>query len=300
MNCLRFLFSATLLLPERALLEQSGTLERICCVNHQPFLRGLVRLVAVVFLALVSCAPVPLATSPGASVSPGVTTPQLSSTTSTATPTMTPGPGPTTVATRESTMPTQPSTHPTGQLVSALELAATEMRAASADPTLSAARAHAEGAVNILVGAYGRWYGDQDGDHIIADPSNGQGVLPGEKIPSGGADLDTGDSGFPFGLALRALGPAIQPPPGLANLLGDVTVWRTKPRSGYDQIATAIALAQLDPPRLGPLQGSVPRAVALGRLILTRAVTPAQAQSLAAQAAAELANAVANARTLTP
>lgn len=190
-----------------------------------------------------------------------------------------------------------PSRSPTSaavaaQLAAALELAANEMRAAQTVGTLPEIKNHTEAAVNILVGKYGRWYGDQDGDGKTTDPSDGRGVLPGEKSPaSGGADGDTPPQ-FPYGLALLSAGQTPNIPP-IAALLGDVTLWRTKPRGGYDSIANAIAGGSIT-----RLQGRVPRAVAFGRLLLTGAQTPDAAHALADSAASELDIALETARAM--
>ena len=178
------------------------------------------------------------------------------------------------------------------QLVSTLELAANEMRAAEAATTLDEAKVHAETVVNVLVGKYGRWYGDQNGDNQVKDPSDKRGVLPGEKIPvSGGADIDT-NAQFPYGLALMAIGTQSSSP-SLQNLLGDVALWRTRARGGYDSIASAIA--QND---VATLQGTVPRSVAYARFILTTAQTLEHAHQYATAGVQEMESAIQSARTL--
>lgn len=170
-------------------------------------------------------------------------------------------------------------------LAHALERAAEEMRAAETAGTTAEARAHAEAAVNILVGKLGRWYGDQDGDGMRVDPSDGRGVLPGEIVPQGGADLDNAGK-FPAGLALLAAGTDASAPL-LRVLLGDVDTWRTKPRAGYDAIENTVKNAGTSP-NLDGLKGAVPRAVAFGRLILTGGGTMEEARALAGSAASEL------------
>lgn len=219
-------------------------------------------------------------------------------------PTLTPAFAPSTEATTTATIVLTPnavvsatptmanlSTSPTASNVASalnatLERAVSEMRAAQGADTLEQAKGHAETAVNVLVGKFGRWYGDQDGDGKISDPSDGRGVLPGEKSPvSGGANGDAPPQ-FPFGLALLAAGRNPNTPQTMA-LLGDVTLWRTKPRAGYDAIANAVARGDV-----AGLQGAVPRAVAFGRLILTSAHTLDAAHTLAGEVVRELESAM--------
>jgi hypothetical protein len=189
----------------------------------------------------------------------------------------------------------QPTPVAPSALAAVLRRAAQEMDAAKNAATLADAQSHAETTVNLLVGKYGRWYGDQNGDRNRNDPSDGQGVLPGE-IHTQGADLDNGTS-LGTGLALQAARGKLNAPPLLA-LLGDVNQWSTQPARGYDSIAAAVKNANTSP-ALETLQGSVPRAVAFARLILTDAKTIADAQSLAAKASGELDAAVSGALLLT-
>ncbi len=186
-------------------------------------------------------------------------------------------------------MPTRSSTAKSksiaDQLTSTLELAANEMRAAENATTLEQAKLHAEAVVNILVGEYGRWYGDQNGDLQVTDPSDKRGVLPGEKIPaSGGADIDK-PAQFPFGLALLASGTQTDSSP-LQVLLGDAKLWRTKARDGYDAIENALARYKND--KQLKLQGAVPRAVAYARLILTDTTSVEEARAFAIHASNEI------------
>jgi hypothetical protein len=185
---------------------------------------------------------------------------------------------------------TQTSSNAKADLTRALELALADLRAAQAAETSEQAKGHAEAAVNILVGKFGRWYGDGDGDGVRNDPSDGRGVLPGEIVPQGGADVDNA-TGFPRGLALLA-GGTDPDAPLLTALLGDARLWRTKPRAGYDAIEEAVKNAGASP-ALGGLKGNVPRAVAFGRLILTRAGTMDEVKAWAAEGAVELEAAVA-------
>lgn len=172
------------------------------------------------------------------------------------------------------------------QLVQTLQLATDEMRAAENASALDETKSHAEAVVNILVGQYGRWYGDQNGDNQVTDASDKRGVLPGEKIPvGGGADLDR-PAQFPYGLAIMAMGTRTTSPE-LEILLGDVTLWRTRARGGFDAIENAVAQQNA-----AAVQGAVPRAVASARLILTDAQTIETAQPLAADGVAELERAL--------
>lgn len=192
--------------------------------------------------------------------------------------------------------PSQPSSTPASELVTVLETAAQEMAAAETAASLADVRGHAKVTVNLLVGKYGRWYDDSDGNGSMYDPSAGQGVLPGEILTQG-ADLDTGTK-FPSGLILDAAGTN----PNLASLkllLGDVDVWRTRPRAGYDTIEMALKNASTSP-NLDALHGAVPRAVAFARLILTDAKTPQDAHTLALKVSAELNDALRGARMSSP
>jgi hypothetical protein len=233
--------------------------------------------------------------SPNPSAAPPPTTATLS----------TPAPGATASPTVVVTNPTSSSVSPmprtppqntnqaAQQLVQALQLAAQEMRAAQTADSLNQIQTHSQTALNILVGRYGRWYSQR-----APDPSNKLGVLPGEIQPQGGADL--GGAPTPtVGLALLTMGTNPKPSAELVTILGDVTMWRTQPRAGYDNIASAVTTADTPHMQLGPLEGSVPRAVAWQRLILTQTLNLDAARAFAAQSAAELDKALAAARKLT-
>ena len=179
------------------------------------------------------------------------------------------------------------------QLVQALELALNEMRAAQNNSEIAYAQTRAQSSLNILVGRYGRWYSTQ-----VSDPSNKLGVLPGETPPQGGgAD---GDRPPPptAGLALLTMGTSTTPSPELVAILGDVKLWQSTPRAGYDASANAVNTADTAQLQLGNLQGSVPRAVAWQRLVLTQAVTSDDARAFSAQALAELETALSAARAI--
>lgn len=193
------------------------------------------------------------------------------------------------------TMSKTPPRNPTEaaqQLTQALELALKEMRAAQQSDAPEQVRLHSQASLNVLVGQYGRWYSTPKND-----PSNRLGVLPGETQPQGGADL----GGMPqptIGLALLTMGTSTTPSPELVTILGDVNLWRTKPRAGYDSIANAVDTANTAQMQLGELAGSVPRAVAWQRLVLTQSSSIEQTRGFTAQAISELERALAAARAL--
>src|SRR5207249_6373930 len=72
---------------------------------------------------------------------------------------------------------------PQSALRDALAALHAEARDAQSAASVTEARQHAEAAVNILVGQWGRWYGDADGDGTVNDPLKGVGILPGERVP---------------------------------------------------------------------------------------------------------------------
>lgn len=283
--------------------ELSFPLERLLNVKHtRNFYRPIYSIFSLVLLALalLGCSSPTLSAQPTVQapnivpVDQPITSTRAPGTAEAAQPPTDPSVVPGTIeSTRTPSMSTP--TAPSAQLAAALELAAQEMRASERGANLAQAQAHAEFAVNVLVGKFGRWYGDQTGDGTIAGPPDPRGVLPGEKSPLSGADLDQ-PSQFPFGLALLAAGKNTDSS-ALQSLLGDPTLWRTRPRAGYDTIAAALADAATDP-GLSLLQGSVPRAVAFARLILTTATTPEQARALAANTIQELDSAQLAARSL--
>ena len=166
-----------------------------------------------------------------------------------------------------------------------LQTADGELRAAQASGTLAEARTHAEGALNASVGTAGRWYGDSDHDGQVEDPANGMGILPGELVPAPG-----GGPGTPvptLGLAFLALdnGNAADRA-ALGILLGDVELWRSTPRQGYDAIDAAAQSANAQK-SIAALGGNVPRAVAAARYILVKAQTLDEAKSFAGLGSAQ-------------
>ena len=178
------------------------------------------------------------------------------------------------------------------QLVQALELAQNEMRAAQTNSDFEQIKIHAQSALNILVGRYGRWYNTR-----APDPSNKLGVLPGEIQPQGGADLE--GAALPTGgLALLTQGTRAAPSSQLVTILGDVKMWQAKPRAGYDTIANAVNTAEPAQMQLGKLDGAVPRAVAWQRVLLTQASGAENAKPFIAQTLTELENALAAAREI--
>ncbi|MBI4672009.1 MAG: hypothetical protein HY741_10145 [Chloroflexi bacterium] len=188
--------------------------------------------------------------------------------------------------------PPRNTTEAAQQLVQALELALNEMRVAQTSDSLQAAQTHSQASLNVLVGQYGRWYSTRKND-----PSNGLGVLPGEIQPQGGADLD-GPPQPTSGLALLTMGTSTTPSPELTTLLGDVKLWRSKPRAGYDTIANAVNSADTTQIQLGKLEGSVPRAVGWQRLALAESSSVNRTRAFVAQAIGELEIALESARAL--
>lgn len=205
----------------------------------------------------------------------------------------------TSVPTMVSSPRPQQTPNPVTQLSRALELADAEMRGAQTSATLTAAKQHAEATVNILVGHLGRWYGDQDSDGQVNDPSDQRGVLPGEIMTQ--AAPDTRAAVLPIGWALLVYDLAPDNQRAIREvILGEVELWRNNPRAGYDELARAIAATDLARAQLPKLAGAVPRAVAWARLILTRAQSRADAQTYAAQGILATSAARAAARTLAP
>jgi hypothetical protein len=171
------------------------------------------------------------------------------------------------------------------------------MQAARQSTTLAEARHHAEAVVNILVGKFGRWYGDQDADGATNDPSDGGGVLPGEKIPEAAPDAPVE---FPFGAALVVYSSNALSQRAIQTILGDVTQWRTRPRVGYDTIERAVAGTDLTRDAVSKLNGSAPRAVACTRLILTRAQSIDEARTYAERGLLATRAALDAARSIAP
>ncbi len=179
-----------------------------------------------------------------------------------------------------------------------LALADAEMHAAARSSTLAESRRHAEAAVNILVGTYGRWYGDQDGDGQVLDPSDRRGVLPGEKIPES-ADRD--NFVWPTGWAILAYD---SDRPGAKQavqiILGQVDLWHNNPKAGYDQIARAISGTSVSTDQIAKLSGSAIRALAYARLVLTQTSSLADAQAYAQRGALETSAALDAAKQISP
>jgi hypothetical protein len=186
-----------------------------------------------------------------------------------------------------------------GQLVQVLAIADAEMRAAQSSPTLAGARAHAEVAVNVLVGYWGRGYGDGDGDGKLDDPTDGYGVLPAGRVQEAAPDTRAARQQVGWALDVYQAGsPAVRQEVD-RFILGDATAWHNRPFAQYDRIDAAVAAsASTGGKAIAQLAGPVPRAVAWARLILAQAANPAEAQSYAARAAAETGTALQAARRI--
>lgn len=188
---------------------------------------------------------------------------------------------------------------PRQSLQRALELADGELRAIQTSANVKEARAHAEAVVNMLVGVFGRWYGDGDRDGKVSDPSDQRGVLPGERVP--GPAPDVGNPVFPYGWALLAFDDGDDGDKGIVRaLIGNVEEWQDSPRMAYNEIESAIASSDAQRNQVGKLNGSVPRIVAYARLMLTKAQTLDEAKAYASLAAQESSAALAAARKMNP
>ena len=147
-----------------------------------------------------------------------------------------------------------------------LALADQEMNAARTSATLRDAQQHAQAVLNILVGAWGRWYDVSQ----FSDPSDRRGVFPGERVP--GPPKDTSSDLTPIGWGIRAydLGD-VKTQPAVQTVMGDVKLWRNDPRSRYNEIERAVTGTDLNRSLVGKLDGRSMRAVAWARLIIAKA-----------------------------
>lgn len=163
----------------------------------------------------------------------------------------------------------------------ALELTNDEMSAAANSADLKAAKRHAEGAVNVLGGYWSRWYGDGDGDGDINDPSDKRGVLPGDRIPE--AAPDTRAAEWPIGWAVRVFEDGDENTRQVIEsmILGNVNLWKNKPRARYDEMEKAVAGSDVQRQLVGKLDGRAMRAMVWARLILVKAQSLAEAQNYA-------------------
>ncbi len=184
-----------------------------------------------------------------------------------------------------------------GGLLRALDSADRAMGDARTASSLSAARARAEVVVNVLVGMFGRWYGDGDGDGRIDDPGDGLGVLPGERVPQPAPD--TRAAVMPTGWAIATYDDGGDQAKTVVRLLiGDVDLWKNSPRDGYNQVELALSAGTTSGSAIAKLPGSVPRALAWARFILTRTQSLDDARSAAAQGAKETNSALQSAHTI--
>ncbi len=186
---------------------------------------------------------------------------------------------------------------PAANLQRDLKLADDEMRAAQQATTIAEAKQHAEAVANILVGIFGRWYGDQDRDGTVRDPSDQRGVLPGERVPQPAPDVGT--PVFPYGWAMLAHDAGDDHAKQVVrDLLGDFDMWRSQPRAGYDQVQSAVSASDAQGSAIKKeLTGNAPRALAWARFILTRAQSLDDARSAATQGARETSAALQSALT---
>jgi hypothetical protein len=211
-----------------------------------------------------------------------------------------PTPAPTAARLSDTGSNTQPTDapDPVERLRRALELADTEMRAADASRSLAEAKKHAEAVVNILVGYWGRWYGDADKDGIANDPSDRRGVLPGERIPS--AAPDTAAAHWPVGWGITVYekgGPAARQAVQ-ATIMGDVERWKKNAAGRYGEIERAIAGTDLSRDATSKLDGRAMRAVAWARLILTKAASLDDAKIYAGHGVADTSASLEATRTI--
>jgi hypothetical protein len=169
-------------------------------------------------------------------------------------------------------------------LQQALQLADQEMQAAQASSTLAEARHHAEGAANIIVGYWGLWYGDADGDGERYDPSNGRGVLPAGIVQEGANGSEAARPQLGWALILYLSGTPAQA--SLANqLLGDPHAWQTDPASRYAAIQRAVDGSDARGNLVQKLPGLAEQSLGWARLILLHASTLDEARTFAAQGA---------------
>lgn len=175
-----------------------------------------------------------------------------------------------------------PTADPVQGLQKALGIADQEMNAAASSASLEQARAHAEIAVNVLVGYWGVGYGDGDGDGKIDDASSRYGVLPAGRVQE--AAPGTGAAYTQLGWAIlvdETLGSSASQP--IQSLLGDTQAWKNDPVGSYNQIQAAIEATDPSHPEASKLGGQVPKAVAWGRLVLIKAQTLEDAKAYASR-----------------
>jgi hypothetical protein len=167
------------------------------------------------------------------------------------------------------------------------------MNAVGASATLQEAQLHAQAVVNILGGAWGRWYGDSR----FSDASDRRGIFPGDRIPGPANDTPTDLTPIGWGIRAYDLGDA-QTQQAAQTVMGDVKLWRDDPRSGYDTIQRAIDATDPSHKSIVKLDGRGTRALAWARLIVVTAASLDQARQYAALGSAETGAALAAAETL--
>jgi hypothetical protein len=174
-----------------------------------------------------------------------------------------------------------------------LALADQQMNAVSASATLPEAQQHAQAVVNILGGAWGRWYGDTQ----FSDASDRRGIFPGDRIP--GPANDTSTDLTPFGWGIRAYDlQDANTQLAVQTIMGDVKAWRDSPRAAYDMIQGVVNATDPSHPAIAKLAGRGTRALAWARLIVVSAGSLDQARQYAVSGSVETDAAVAAAETL--
>lgn len=175
-----------------------------------------------------------------------------------------------------------------GELRSALADVGREFGAVQSGGNAGDMARHAQAALNILVGPFGRWYS--------GDGTEGQGILPGERVPAPAPDVGT--PVFPTGWLLRVYNGGDVGNRRVASMLaGNAEVWSTMPRKGYDEIEAALSAGAPPLFAVPKLAGSVPRMVGYARLI-TLARSMDDARPLAARSVADAQDAVSLAAAL--
>lgn len=177
-----------------------------------------------------------------------------------------------------------PTVDPLQGLQKALAIVDQQMKAAESSASLEQARAHAEIAVNVLVGYWGIGYGDGDGDGKIDDANSRYGVLPAGRIQESAPG--TGAAYTQLGWAIlvdETLGTNANQ--SVQTLLGDTQAWKNDAAGSYRQIDAAIQATNGSHDGVSSLGGQVPQAAAWARLILIKAQTLDEAKLYAGRGA---------------
>lgn len=180
-----------------------------------------------------------------------------------------------------------PVPDPVERLRRALDLADTELHAVGDSTDLVEAKRHAEAVVNILVGLRGRWYGDADGDGKITDPSDRQGILPGEGIMGPARGLNVRRP-LGWGQIVYLKGDDHTRQLIQGTIMGNMERWINQPEGRYDDIERAIAGTDLNHSMTSKLDGHAMRVVAWARLILTQAGSLNDAKTYASYGIADI------------